>query len=61
MLVLRVWREEDQELRARITQTPDLQSRVHTTIAASGVDEISEIVRSWLEQLARRDASVTDP
>jgi hypothetical protein len=60
MLVLRVWREEDHELRARITQTPDVLAHSQTTLAASGVEQICAVVRSWLEQLQRGDASVTE-
>ena len=55
MLVLRVWREEDQELRARITHTSDVLSQTQTMLVASGVDQICEFVRSWLEHLQRSD------
>jgi hypothetical protein len=60
MLVLRVWREEDETLRARITHTLDLLSETQTSSAVVGVDDICQAVRSWLEVVARGDDSVTD-
>jgi hypothetical protein len=60
-LVLRAWHEEGQELRARITQTPDVLSRAETTVTATGVEQICRIVCSWVEEIARGDVSVTKP
>lgn len=51
MLVLRVWSEADGGLRARITGSDDVFSGDQRTLAAVGVDEISTVVRSWLELL----------
>ena len=51
MLVLRVWSEADGRLRARITDSDDVFSGEQRTLAAVGVDEISTVVRSWLELL----------
>ena len=60
-LVLRVWREEGQQLRARITQTPDLLAQGQTSVGASGVDQICRIVCAWVEDRARGDVPVTKP
>jgi hypothetical protein len=60
LLVLRMWREDGGELRARITQTPDVLAHAQTTVVASGPDQICRIVCSWVEELARGDVSVTN-
>ena len=57
MLVLRVWSEADGGLRARITGSDDVFSGDQRTLAAVGVDEISTVVRSWLELLEAAAAS----
>jgi hypothetical protein len=61
MLILRVWREGDEELRARITETQDVASQEQTNLTAAGVEPICEIVCGWLERVARGDAPVTKP
>jgi hypothetical protein len=61
VLVLRVWCEDDETLRARIMHTLDVVSETRTNVAAAGVDDICGVVRSWLELFERGDESVTDP
>jgi hypothetical protein len=58
MLLLRVWRE-DHQLVARILETQDVMTGKQTSRAAAGIDQICEIVRSWLESVASGDDSVT--
>jgi hypothetical protein len=62
VLVVRVWSHEGEGLlRARIVAADDVRSGNDVTllagsqrsVAGSGVDEISRIVRRWLEALAR--------
>jgi hypothetical protein len=59
VLVLRVWREGDVGVRARITHTSDVLLDSETSIAVCGVDHICEVVRAWLELFEHRDDSVT--
>ena len=59
VLVLRAWRESGVAVRARITHTADVLSDTQTSVAASGVDDICEVVRTWLELFERGDDSVT--
>jgi hypothetical protein len=61
VLVLRVWREDDETLRARITHTADVLSGTRTNVAAVGVDDICGVVRAWLQLFERGDDAVTDP
>ena len=51
MLVLRVWWEGDNPstVRARITQTADVTRPGRTTAVAGSVEDISGVVKDWLE------------
>jgi hypothetical protein len=51
VLILRVWREQlpGNELRARITASPDLVSWREITSGASSLEEVCDKVRRWLE------------
>ncbi len=61
VMVVRVWIESgDGGLRARLTESSDLASPQLSSRAAASVDEIVEIVRSWLEAFVTRDGAVTD-
>ena len=53
VLVLRVWCEDDETLRARITHTVDVVSETRTNVAAVGVNDICEVVRAWLQLFER--------
>ena len=56
VLVLRVWFEPSaragEGLRARITAEEQLGSGERTTVVAGSVEQIVEIVRSWVEGFA---------
>jgi hypothetical protein len=56
VLVLRVWVEpsglEGEGLRARITAEEQLGTGERTTVVAGSVEQIVEIVRSWVEGFA---------
>jgi len=56
VMIVRIWTEHGHEhsLRARLTESSDLDSPEQTTRAASSVDEVVEIVRRWAEQFAER-------
>jgi hypothetical protein len=51
LLVVRVWVESNgsHALRARITQTLDLESRDESVMVVSSVDEVVAAVRAWLD------------
>lgn len=67
LLIVRAWVEADsgRGLRARITQTLDLETREESVTLASSVDEVVAAVRVWLDALLERagragDDTVTD-
>ncbi len=51
-MIVRIWveRDHDLSLRARLTESSDLEAPEQSTRAASSVDEVVEIVRRWAEQ-----------
>jgi len=52
-MVVRVWIEGGTGgLRARVTQTADLEAPEEVTAVAGSVDEIVSIVRTWLLEFA---------
>jgi hypothetical protein len=53
VLVIRAWIETngEQRLRARITQTIDLEQREQSSTVAATADEVSAAVSQWLETL----------
>ena len=55
-MIVRVWVEpaHEQGLRARLTESSDLDSPEQATHVAASVDEVVEIVRRWAEQFAER-------
>jgi len=56
VMIVRIWveRGHEQSLRARLTESSDLDSPEQSTTAASSVDEVVEIVRRWAEQFVER-------
>jgi hypothetical protein len=56
VLVIRVWREsaEPGDLRARLTQTLDVDAPGWDESAAAGEEGILAAVRSWLSEVATR-------
>ncbi|HVN60293.1 MAG TPA: hypothetical protein VMT59_03460 [Gaiellaceae bacterium] len=56
VMIVRIWVERGHEhsLRARLTESSDLDSPEQSTTAASTVDEVVEIVRRWAEQFVDR-------
>ncbi|MGZ4280550.1 MAG: hypothetical protein ACXVQ4_00510 [Gaiellaceae bacterium] len=56
VMIVRIWVERGHEhsLRARLTESSDLDSPDQTTTVAASVDEVVEIVRRWAEQFADR-------
>jgi hypothetical protein len=58
VLVLRVWIEPaaDAAVRARITAERDLETSRRISVAASGVPQIIDVVRDWIEQFAQNGA-----
>jgi hypothetical protein len=63
VLVIRAWIESngDERLRARITQTLDIEQREQSSTAAATADEIYAAVSLWLSALTERpgDEAVT--
>jgi len=53
LLVIRAWIETNSEtqLRARITQTADLNGRKEISTAAATRDDIASAVTEWLDRL----------
>ncbi len=50
VMVVRIWIEgSDGSLRARLTETLDLSTHEETARAASTLEEIVDIVSSWVE------------
>lgn len=50
VMVVRIWIESsDGSLRARLTETLDITTHEDTARAASTLEEIVEIVRTWVE------------
>lgn len=50
VMVVRIWIEgSDGSLRARLTETLDIATHEDTARAASTLEEIVEIVRTWVE------------
>ena len=62
VLILRVWREQvsGNELRARITASPDLVSWREITSGASSMQEVVDKVRRWLESFMEESERPTD-
>ena len=53
VLVVRVWTERDGQIRARITSSTDVL-RAESQVRASGtVEDISAVIKEWLERFAR--------
>lgn len=52
MLVVRVWIERDTIMRARITQSLDVESQEPSISLAAGVDAIRSALSSWLDAFA---------
>jgi hypothetical protein len=50
VIVVRVWVENGDDLRARITSSLDVSSDEQTVTAAGGVEEAVQLVRDWLER-----------
>lgn len=49
-MIVRIWIEgSDGSLRARLTETLDVTTREETTRAASTLEEIVEIVSTWVD------------
>ncbi len=53
VIVVRVWVEDDDDPRARITASLDVSSEEQTVAAAAGTEEIITVVRDWLERFRR--------
>jgi hypothetical protein len=53
VLVLRIWAEDDQTVRARIASTTDLDAGVPVTVVADSVDDIAVRVSAFLEAFTR--------
>jgi hypothetical protein len=52
MLVVRVWVERDAVMRARITQSLDVEAQEPSISLAAGVDGIRAALSSWLDAFA---------
>jgi hypothetical protein len=50
VIVVRVWTEDAEPPRARITGSSSLPSEERTIAVAAGVEEIVAAVRNWLEE-----------
>lgn len=51
LMVVRIWFEDSGvSLRARLTETSDLDSAEQTSRVAASIDEVVEIVRDWVEE-----------
>jgi hypothetical protein len=60
VLVVRAWRDAaDSGVRCRILLSDDVLSGAERSIAASGADEVCDVVRAWLDGVASGDAPVT--
>jgi hypothetical protein len=51
VIVVRAWLESDGRVRARVTTT-DLSMREKKSASAEGLEEITGLVRDWLERFA---------
>jgi hypothetical protein len=51
VLVVRAWLEDASEtaLRARITQTLDIEAQDEIVVVASSSDDVCDAVRAWLD------------
>jgi hypothetical protein len=50
VLVIRIWMEAEVRPRARIVASLDVLKGPETTVAASSIDEVCEVVREWLTE-----------
>lgn len=58
VLIVRAW-IEDSSLRARITAITDVtKTSSESSRAAASVDQVCDMVRSWLEELIERGQSL---
>jgi hypothetical protein len=59
VLVLRIWTETDQtdSVRARITTDSDRRTEARMSVAGGSVDEVVELVRSWVVNFVARQAA----
>ena len=59
VLAIRAWWEGDHKPRlvARLTITADVVTDAETTVVASSAEEICTMVRDWLEQIGRGNAT----
>lgn len=55
VVVVRAWLESDGRVRARVTAT-DLSQPEESVSTAEGIEEITGLVRTWLERFALSSA-----
>ena len=62
ILMLRVWMdgEKGDQLRARLTSSSDNMNTESPVAATTGIDQIADDVRVWLEKFCAESAGTTD-
>jgi hypothetical protein len=57
VIVVRAWLESDGRVRARVTSTDLSMTQENKSASAEGVEEISGLVRDWLERFVESSPS----